>query len=430
MVRRIDLGRQSVMTKPQSTVSMDRLHTGDPGASGTIAFGSRAGIAGMSSGIHASHWETGGWRQQRAPAAYECWHFDVMDSAGNGAAVTLFDGFCFHPRYLRSIARFHRTRGNAQFGPVSQEALPQFYPAAAISVFQGGRCIANCLNVYPPGSFKGAPQSLDLSVGPNSITTRHDGSFGLVARGYPMQSTAGFPQHKQDQFILVELGFEPTFAGVQHVQPLSIPTPEAAAHQLVLSIPHAKVMGRVQHMNVADDIMLVDMSIETAGYHSHFFGGSAFSRRVRNVCMGHALNPEWSICWNSAGLRENNETDSVSIFEKGEQPIIINNPETHVKRKRRSNFLIAYPTHLTMHGADSRGNNVELVVRHQHIIESNPFLVRSACSVQAHSRGTKRFLGVGVMDVYSSSRLLWPVISDVALRSVLSIASDDPLWRQ
>ena len=29
------------------------------------------------------------------------------------------------------------------------------------------------------------------------------------------------------------------------------------------------------------------------------------------------------------------------------------------------------------------------------------------------------------MDIYSSSRLLWPVISDVALRSVLSIASDD-----
>jgi len=407
---------------------MDRLNTGDPGGTSIVNFGSRAGIAGITT--QASHWEAGGWRQQRAPAAYECWRFNVMDAAGNGAAVTFFDGFCFHPRYIGEISRFHRVRGNARFGPVREQVLPHFYPAAAISIFQGGKCITNCLNVYPPGSFRGTTGSLELSIGPNTITTRQDGSFGLSARGYPMQNTAGFLQHRQDQFILVELDFKPTFSGVQHVQTLGAPTPEAAEHQLILSIPHANVTGRVQHMNLADDEMSVDMSIDSIGYHDHFFGGSAFNRGMKRVCLGHALNADWSICWNHAGTRENVDTDSVSIFEKGERPIIINNPETHVKRKRRNGFLISYPTHLTMHGADSRGNNVELVMRHQHVIESSPFLVRSACAVQAHSRGDKRFLGIGVMDTYSADRLLWPMISDVVLRSILDIAPDDPLWRQ
>jgi hypothetical protein len=409
---------------------MDRLNTGEPGGLGGANMGSRSGIAGLGPDSKISRWEQGGWRQQRTPAAYECWHFDVMDMAGNGAAVSLFDGFCFHPRYIKEISRFHRLRGNAQFGPVREQVLPHFYPAAAISIFQGGRCIASCLNVYPPGSFKGTPGSLDLSVGPNRITTRQDGSIGLVARGYPMQSTAGFLQHRQDQSILVELEFEPTFAGVQNVQPLRTAAPNSATDQLVLSIPHAKVTGRVQHMNLADDLMLVDMPIQSVGYHDHYFGGSAFSRGIRSVSLGHALNTDWSICWNHAGSRDNIDTDSVSIFEKGVPPIIISHPETRVRRRRQNGFLITYPAHLTMHGADSRGNNVELVVRHQHVIESNPFLVRSACSVQVHSRGDKRFLGVGLMDTYCTKRLLWPVISDVALRSVLAIAADDPLWRQ
>jgi hypothetical protein len=85
---------------------------------------------------------------------------------------------------------------------------------------------------------------------------------------------------------------------------------------------------------------------------------------------------------------------------------------------------------MVLHGSDSRGHNVELLIQHQNLIESSPYLVRNSCSVQLRSRGTKRYLGVGIMETLSTRGLTWPIISDLAGRSILQVAADDPLWRQ
>ena len=43
------------------------------------------------------------WHQVRSPGGYEWWYFDTQDAAQELQIVAiLFEGFAFHPGYLRS----------------------------------------------------------------------------------------------------------------------------------------------------------------------------------------------------------------------------------------------------------------------------------------------------------------------------------------
>lgn len=394
--------------------------------------GSNAGIAGMAAASLAARWEQNGWRQLRTPGAYECWHFDAMDAVGNGVSIDLYDGLPIHPRYLRELQRYYRSKKHHQLSSVREQALPGFYPAAAISLFQGGRCLVRSLNLYPPGSFKGDRGSPEIAVGPNRITLRQDGSVGLVARGYPMDPTLLMPRHRQDQFILVELTFQPTFNYTPLVQPLRPPAEDGVEHSWIISAPHCKVNGRLQHISASDDIMLVDMPMQGLGYHDHYFGGSGLLRDIRSISRGRVLGEDWAVIWNAAdGARRNRQsTNSVAIYQAGSDPVVIEHPETDFVSARTSGSLVRYPATLDMHGGDARGNNVELLIHHETVLEANPWSVRANCSIQLQNRDQRRLMGRGLMETISVRHMHWPLVSDRARRSILSIDADDPLWRQ
>ena len=411
-----------------------------PNSSSGSKAGSNAGIAGLAAASLAARWEQDGWRQLRTPGAYECWHFDAFDPVGNGVAVDLYDGLAVHPRYLRELDRYYRFKKHHQLSAVREQALPGFYPAAAISLFQGGRCLVRSLNLYPPGSFKGERGSPEIAVGPNRITLRQDGSIGLVARGYPMAESLLIPRHRTDQFLLVELTFQPTFNHPPLVQAMRPPAEDGVEHSWILSAPHCKVSGRLQHISASDDVMLVDMPMQGLGYHDHYFGGSGLLRGVRSLSRGRVLGEDWAVIWNAVspmGIgaigkapRGRHSTDSIAIFQAGADPVIIEHPDIEVVAARTSGSLVRYPATLDIHGGDARGNNVELLVHHDTLLESTPWSVRNNCSIQLQNRDQRRLMGRGLMETLSVRRMHWPVLSDLARRSILSIDADDPLWRQ
>ena len=394
--------------------------------------GSTAGIAGMTAAGLAAKWEQDGWRQLRTPGAYECWHFDAMDAVGSGVSVDLYDGLPMHPRYVQELNRYYRSKKHHQLSSVREQALPAFYPAAAISLFQGGRCLVRSFNWYPPGSFKGERGSPEIAVGPNRITLRQDGSIGLVARGYPMEPSVLLPRHRKDQFVLVELTLHPTFSCTPLVQPLRPAAEDGVEHSWIVSAPHCKVSGRVQHISASDDIMLVDMPMQGLGFHDHFFGGSGMLRGIRSLSRGRVLGDDWAVIWNAVdGVPPGRlSTNSVAIYQAGADPVVIEHPETHVVSARTSGSLVRYPATLDMHGGDARGNNVELLVHHETILETTPWSVRGNCSIQLQNRDQRRLMGRGLIETISSRHLRLPVISDRARRAILSIDADDPLWRQ
>ena len=49
------------------------------------------------------------WHHVAAPGGYEWWHFDAEDVSGQIQITAIFfDGFVFHPGYLRRYASFLR----------------------------------------------------------------------------------------------------------------------------------------------------------------------------------------------------------------------------------------------------------------------------------------------------------------------------------
>lgn len=394
------------------------------------AGGSRAGIAGFSPGQATGEWEHAGWRQQRTPGAYECRHFNAMDSAGNGVSVSLYDGYCFHPYYVQEFNRYCRRSTRVKISSVREQVLPGFYPAAAISVFQGGKCVLRSINVFPPGAFHGEQGSPECLVGPNRVTLRQDGTLGLTVRGYPMENTLTGPRYRTSQSIHVDLTFAPRLTGYGQVLPLRPDSSDGARHGWVLPVPAASVTGRIQQISLADDTTLLNLPLEGLGCHDQYFGASGIGRDINCVTRGHAVSQEWAIAWNHTGASRPADTDSMVIFDQNAAPVIIQNPQREITYGRSGNVLNQYPTGMVLHGSDSRGNNVELLIQHQDIIESSPYLVRNSCSVQLRARGSKRYLGVGIMETLSVRGLTWPIISDLARRSILVVYADDPLWRQ
>ncbi len=66
------------------------------------------------------------WHAVTAPGGYEWWYFDAEDRPDLRVVAILFEGFVFHPGYLRAYARYRRrpTRG----GPADGRRLPVRLP--------------------------------------------------------------------------------------------------------------------------------------------------------------------------------------------------------------------------------------------------------------------------------------------------------------
>lgn len=117
-------------------------------------------------------------RRVTAPGGYESWHFEAWDPAASVLFVaTLYDGYPFHPGYLRAHARYlrHPTR--------VAPAVPAHYPCVSIAVYDARGRVAGALAQYPPGSFRASQAGTELRVGPHSLQIESDGTLRLEHRG-------------------------------------------------------------------------------------------------------------------------------------------------------------------------------------------------------------------------------------------------------
>ncbi len=416
-------------------MTRDPLPTQTPPAHGRLAgdsrSGSTTGIAGIGPGPQSIGWVDDAWRQQRTPGAYEWWYFDAIDPAGNGVAMTFYDGFSFHPNYLMHQSRYRRRLHRNRIDGLLPNAQAEAYPVAHVVVYQGGRAVTQFLNQYPPGSFEGDSDLPEFRLGPNRVTLRQDGSFGISARGYPMQMTSRGPRHRTDQLLSLSLSFAPTFPGVQHVRPLKADSADGATHQWILAAPHGHMTGHVQHISTGDDVALLDFQLDALGYHDHVAGGSGLGIDLRRRSWGRALGPDWALVWqHSVNHKRVGQADAAMLFRVGYKPIIIEHPEVDADRGRLSPWFLHYDSRTFMHGGDAQGNSAELEVRRRAFMESHPHFTRTACRATFTVPGKLQLSADGLADTLRMQRLHWPVISDLMLMSILCVRRDDPLWRQ
>jgi hypothetical protein len=416
------------------------------GASGSFGarrsrHGSSVGMAGLPMEAAAKMWSRNAWHHNTTPGAYETWTFHGVDSRGDGVVVRLFDGLPVHPGYLSAYTRYawrHTRRSNEAAPDRSVNAsanavTARGYPAAYVCVYQGFKPISRFLNVYPAGSFEQNAEGTELRVGPNRLTLRSDGSIGLAVKGYPFDFLRGQARQRKDQTLSATLTFNPTFPGVQHVRTFRPPEPNGLSHTWILAAPHGRMTGRVQQLG-SDQLSLLDMQIDSLGFHDHHVGAAPISHGVKHLLWGHAMNDDIAVAWNYAGDWRQREgaphAAGVVVFQKDQPPIVIDEPLVQLDRRRFTRYLMQYPQQLTLHGCDARGHSLEVIVRQTDPQDGALFFSQFGAQVDLTIAGRPTLQLRGATQTVNTRSLKYPVISDLVLRTMLRIDQTDPLWRQ
>jgi carotenoid 1,2-hydratase len=387
-----------------------------------------AGFAGVSPQTASLRWGEESRHPLAEPGAYEWWYFHALSPSGDGILLSLFEGLPFHPKYLTQISRYTHRLGAAQKPWHGLEA--SLYPAAYLAVYQKGKRVSQFLNLYPPESSAGT--ATEIRVGPNRITLRQDGSFGIVARGYPFEMARGRPRKNADQSLAADLTFTPTFPGIAHTRPFRMPDRTGADHHWVLAAPHGHMTGGVRLLDTAVNESAFELDVVAIGYHDHVYGRGGLATGVKTLLWGFIQGDTWTAAWHQtlAGRAAPDRADGLVFFEKDRSPVVIDAPEIRLSRSSFSNWLLRHPRRIAMHGSDTHGHLVELLLTHTSALDTAPFHTHLAAAgtVMLPGVGAGPLAGLGATHVLRLGRLRWPVLSDLTLLAITPVSRDDPIW--
>jgi hypothetical protein len=315
------------------------------------------------------------------------------------------------------------------FDKVQPNVQGSHYPAAHFAVFSGGKRVAQFLNLYPPLSTSGDPASLDLRIGPNRVTLRQDGTFGITARGYPFDILRGQPLPRLDRMLSAKLEFVPTFPGVAHTRPFRAPTPAGASHYWSLAAPHGVMSGTVQMMDRKENVLVMEQKVQGIGYHDHVYGQGSLAAGIKKILWGFIQGENWTAAWHQSVTGKQDHADGLIFFERGQLPVVIDAPESKLEKRKVSRWLLGHYGRILMHGSTAQGHTAELVLNNHTMMSSVPFHSGIAATGTLTMPGHGSYTGNGMTHLLKLQRLQWPVLSDVTLRAITTVSEDDPLWR-
>jgi hypothetical protein len=194
-----------------------------------------------------------------APGGYEWWSFDAQSDSGDVHFVARFyDGFAFHPDFLRRYARYRR-RPTRHVPPV-----PADYPRVEFALCERGQPARAVARDFPAGSFTAAGREPGAKLGPN-LFRREGGSIRL---------------RLDDAALSADLDFRPLLPHRPHERALLRRGPTGAEHFWVLSDALCAVEGSIRVDGGARTIAFAGR-----GYRDHHFGtapwGTTFDRWIR-----------------------------------------------------------------------------------------------------------------------------------------------------
>jgi hypothetical protein len=391
-----------------------------------------AGLAGLDAGTTQQLWGDESRHLPKTPGGFEWWHFHSINHAGDGIHLTLFEGLPFHPYYVTDINRHSRRLIPSAFDKLSPDLQGSHYPAAHLAVYQGGKRVTQFLYLYPPYSVAGGSgeSALDLRIGPNRLTMRQDGSFGIVARGYPFELVRGRPYVLRDQVLSAQLTFAPSFPGVVHNRPFRPPTPDGATYTWSLAAPHGQMSGRVQLLDQKESISKLDVLINAIGYHDHVWGSASLAAGIREMFWGFLQGDTWTVAWHQAiGSKGSlSHAEGLVFFERGAAPIVVDGPIARLEKRTLSRWLIPHYGRRTMHGSTTHGHSAELVLNNHTLVDAAPFHSGLATSGTLTIPGVRSCQGSGMTHALKLQRLQWPVLSDMTLQAITEVSEDDPVW--
>jgi carotenoid 1,2-hydratase len=337
--------------------------------------------------------------QVTAPGGYEWWYFDAEDSAGELRLVAIFfQGFVFHPGYLRAYGRFqHSPTRNAP-------PLPAEFPCVYFVLYRGSEIVAQFMSQYRPEEFSAATDRVDVGIGPNHLETASDGALQLQMKGVPWLLTGRGPQMLESQRLLASLRFAPRFAHEPMERGFFARQWSRADHLWVLANPLCDVSGEVELYDV-DKKQGAKFTFNGRGYHDHNYGTGPIGPGLKRWMWGRVLMADHVAMFHFAQPKDAAQPDDLHLLEAdqlGLREIAVD--RFNADWSRKTNTLLRYPAWV-------EAGPLQLV--NPRVIDASPFYLRLA--YEASVRGVA---GEAFCEIAYPHRLRWPVLGRMIEMSI------------
>jgi hypothetical protein len=204
-----------------------------------------------------------------APGGFERWHFDAEDSSGaHRLTIDFYEGFPFHPTYLR---RYHQyLRSPTRTSP----PLPQQFRAVSFTLFDVTKAVARLFRLAD-------------NFGPNSMATDKNGTIRIQLRGAPFHVRESGPALLDQQTLNAEFVFTPR--GMSQTDSLDPLADASEYQQYQVSRSICDVSGEVHVYGQGPGSAPLDLRFDGRGFFDHDLGLSPMSECLARVMYGRVL---------------------------------------------------------------------------------------------------------------------------------------------
>lgn len=333
------------------------------------------------------------WHQVRSPGGYEWWYFDADDiEHDRHIVVILFQGFVFHPGYLRRYFRYHRWP--TRFAP----PVPRDFPCAYFAVYEAGRIRWQFMTQVSPDRFVAAVDRPQVSVGPNQMT--FDGArFNLHLQGTPWELTWRGPVRRDSQLLEARFSFTPKLPHPPMDRVFLSRQLSGAEHHWIIANPLCDVEGNIQ-------LGSEQIAITGRGYHDHNWGTAPLGPCLRRWFWGRVLLEDTAYTFHFARPQVASLAEEVHLMEC-DATSLRELPVARVSSdwSEQTKLLLDYPIHFALdHVLDLRDPSV---------IDSAPFYMR--LKYAASVRGRR---GTALCEIAYPHRLRWPILGRMIEMSI------------
>ena len=179
--------------------------------------------------------------QVTAPGGYEWWYFDAEDAGGELRVVAIFfQGFVFHPGYLRAYGRFINAPTR------NLPPTPSEFPCVYFVLYRGGEIVGQFMSQVRPEEYSAATDRVQVTIGPNELETAADGALQLRVRGVPWALTGTGPRTLDSQRLLASFRFMPRITQEPMQRRFISRKWSNADHHWVIANPLCDVTGEVE----------------------------------------------------------------------------------------------------------------------------------------------------------------------------------------
>lgn len=336
-----------------------------------------------------------GWHAVTAPGGYEWWYLDAEDRQSDLRLVgILFQGFVFHPRYLREY--WHYRRHPTRVPP----PLPSDYCCAYLAVYRGGTLAGQFMSQYPSQQFAARADTVDVSVGPNRLWADGAG-LQLHLQGTPWHLTATGPKRISGEKLAADVTFEPALAVPALQRRFFSRQLSGADHYWIIANPLCRARGSVM-------IAGQTISLDGLGYHDHNFGTGPIGPGLKRWFWGRVLRDDRLLSFHfSRGRDPTVGNQIIAIRGQADQPDLTQNdvPLARFRFSRRTAMGLSYPAAASL-GVAAEGDVLRLT--RGRVIDSQPFYLRLI--YDAVLDGDSSRPATALCEVAYPHRLRWPIL--------------------